>query len=243
MRIRCARLSDSRGQPLIIDHNGVRGYIRAPSGAVLAIDLVDGEVLWRIKTGSWPLLAWSAKLIAARVPAPHAIAMVVLEASSGREGSISQPLLLPEWIEVSLTDESVFSLRARGEGGIVEVHWRAHARYRGGAAPSARVLENSARDAEGAFQFDVETGEIEVIPAAAGRGARLAEAPAASSAASTEPDVIEQHDIGNRRFQLVARTAEKTELLVRALDLENWQTLWETAVEEASSRGPRPLRP
>ncbi|MBA2350848.1 MAG: hypothetical protein H0V78_03375 [Burkholderiales bacterium] len=228
---------------LIADNSAALGYLRSPGGAVLALDLTHGNVLWRTKAAAWPLLALPDKLIGARSPVPHALAIVVLEASSGREVRISKPLLLPEWVEVSPTNESVFSLRAWGEDDIVEVHWHAHARYRGGAAPNARVLEAGKRDAQGAFQFDLASGEIAVIPAAAGRGARLAEAPAASPAVAAESDVIEQHDIGSRCFQLVAPAGETSELLVRAVDVRSGQTLWETAVGEVSSRRPRPPRP
>lgn len=193
---------------LIADDSGALGYLRVPGGAILALDLTRGNVLWRTNAASWPLLALPGRLIGANAPVPHALAIVVLKASSGREMRASKPLLLPEWVEVAPANESVFSLRVRREGGALVMHWQAHARYRGGAAPSARVLENSVRDAGGAFQFDVETGEIEVIAADRARTARPSEAPATSSAASAAPDVIEQHDVGSRRFQLVARTAK-----------------------------------
>jgi TolB-like protein len=56
--------------------------------------------------------------------------------------------------------------------------------------------------------------------------------------------VLEQADLGGTRFQLVVRDAgERVRTLVRAVDRGTGRTVWETVIDEAPRRRPRPPRP
>jgi hypothetical protein len=65
------------------------------------------------------------------------------------------------------------------------------------------------------------------------------------AAPASEPDVLEQADIAGTRFQLVVRDGAEgsVQTLVRAVDRGTGRTVWETVIEEAPRRRPRPPRP
>ena len=134
-----------------------------------------------------------------------------------------------------------FALRAEIHEQSVIIRWSAQARYLGGAPPSAEVRESYEHDAQGAARVALETGDIELL-----------DEPIDSTAVSlgtarstAEPDVVEQQEIGDKFFQLVAQSGagDIVKVLVRAVERKSGKTLWETVIEEAPLRRPKPLRP
>src|SRR6266545_3324743 len=148
---------------------------------------------------------------------------------------------LPDWAQASLDDTPDYTLRAEAEGGTVVLRWAAQARYRGGAPPSAMVQAAAERQAQGAARVDVGSGAVESLPEPAVAPTH-ADAPAAPA---SDPDVLEQADIGGTRFQLVVRddAEERVRTLVRAVDRGTGRTVWETVIDEAPRPRPRPPRP
>jgi PQQ-like domain len=226
----------------IADATGGRAFLRDQSNLLVALDLKTGKVLWRTTTPMRPLLVHQDKVVAVRIAAQHALELVVLAAEDGRESRVSRPLILPEWANVSLEDTTDLTLRAEAEDDTAVLRWTARSRYRGGAAPSARVLESARREAQGEARGHLDTGEVEELPQAAGAPP---ESVPSETVPSPAPDVLEQQDIGNRRFQLVVRNVAggTVQLRVRAVDPETERTAWETVIDEAPLRRPRPPRP
>jgi hypothetical protein len=226
----------------VADPGAARAFVHDRAGTVLALDLATGEVLWRAGTGLRPLSVVGDVVVAARVARRNAIELVMLDARDGRELRASEPLALPDWAQASLEDTPDSTLRAEAEGGAVVVRWTARARYRGGAPPSAMVQAAAEREARGAARVDVDSGAVEALPEPAVAPEHAdASAPAAPA---PEPDVLEQADIGGTRFQLVVRDAgERVRTLIRAVDRGAGQTVWETVIDEAPRRRPRPPRP
>ncbi|MBI4528159.1 MAG: PQQ-binding-like beta-propeller repeat protein [Deltaproteobacteria bacterium] len=225
----------------VADTTGGRAFLRDQAGTLLALDLTSGRILWRTTRPMRPLLAPNARVVAIRVAAQHTLELLTLDASDGRELGVSKPLVLPEWMNVSLEDSAEFKIGVEAEDGMVVLRWDAHARYRGGAAPGAKVLEAARRDGWGEARVDADTLEIKGLVEDSG------EAPeplAQETLSSASPDVLERQDLHNRSFQLLARsTRGVVQMLVRAVDSATGQIIWETVIGETVSRRPKPLRP
>jgi hypothetical protein len=225
----------------VADASAAHAFVRDRAGTVLALDLGTGRVLWRAGGGLRPLAAAEGVLIAARIAAANALEFAILDAADGRELRVSRRLALPDWVRPALEDSPEFTLHIEIEHRAIVVHWRARARYRGGAPPSAKVRASYERDARGAARVDLDSGAIEPLP----ESAAMAEPVAEPALASAEPDVLEQREIGDRRYQLFARSGAggMTEMLVRAVDRATGATAWETVIDQAPTRRPKPLRP
>jgi hypothetical protein len=136
------------------------------------------------------------------------------------------------------TDAAHFSIAAEMLGTTIRLHWRARARYRGGAAPSRQVLEQASRDAEGSFAVDRSSGKV----------APVSTPDPVVAAADGEPgpasgDVVEQRRIGEVLYQLaVAATPGNVCTLLRALDAKSGALRWETTLDEGPPHAPSALR-
>jgi len=236
------RIAQARFPRGVADPSGERAYLRDQAGRLVALDLQSGNVLWRTTAPMRPLLARDDKVSAMRLAGPHALEVVVLDAANGRELNRSNPLVLPDWANVSLQDTPDFTLYAEEENGAFFLRWSARKRYRGGAAPNAKILEAARRDAWGRARVDLATGEIEELSNAAGAAP---EPPPDENPAFSTPDVLEQRDFGDKSFQLLARNIAggAVQMLVRALDPKSGRVAWETIVDEASAQRPKPPRP
>ncbi len=225
----------------VADPGAARAFVHDRAGTVLALDLATGQVRWRAGTALRPLSVVGDVVVAARVASRNAIELVMLDAGDGHELRASEPLALPDWAQASLDDTPDYTLRAEAEGGTVVLRWAAQARYRGGAPPSAMVQAAAERQAQGAARVDVGSGAVESLPEPAVAPTH-ADAPAAPA---SDPDVLEQADIGGTRFQLVVRddAEERVRTLVRAVDRGTGRTVWETVIDEAPRPRPRPPRP
>ena len=225
----------------VADPGAARAFVHDRAGTVLALDLATGQVRWRAGTALRPLSVVGDVVVAARVASRNAIELVMLDAGDGHELRASEPLALPDWARASLDDTPDYTLRAEAEGGTVVLRWAAQARYRGGAPPSAMMQAAAERQAQGAARVDVGSGAVESLPEPAVAPTH-ADAPAAPA---SDPDVLEQADIGGTRFQLVVRddAEERIRTLVRAVERGTGRTVWETVIDEAPRPRPRPPRP
>lgn len=228
----------SRG---VADPSGSRAFVRDRSGTVLALDLRTGEMLWRAARGLRALAVVDDMLVAAHVSAPSALEIVILDTADGRVRRVSERLPLP-WVLRSLDDTSEFTLRTEAEGRSVVIWWSAQARYQGGAPPSTKVRETFERDAHGAARVDLDTGAVELLPESTEVTDDSVGQPATSTA---EPNVLEQQELGDKRFQLVADTQAggAIKVLIRAVDRASGKMVWETLIEEAPQYRPKRLRP
>jgi hypothetical protein len=209
----------------------------------MALDLTSGEVLWRSAIGNLrPLSIVEDMLVTARITKPGALELVILESADGAVLRVSKPLPLPGWAHPSLDDTPEFTLRAEAEAQSAVIRWTARARYQGGAPPTAQVRESYEREAHGGARLDLETGTIELLDEEIDNAVALARQPGKSVA---EADVLEQQEIGDKRFQLVAQaeTDGTVKVLLRAVERNSGKVVWQSLLEEAPLRRPKPLRP
>ncbi|HEX6675386.1 MAG TPA: PQQ-binding-like beta-propeller repeat protein [Actinomycetes bacterium] len=225
----------------VAEPTATRAFVHDRAGRVLALDLATGVVLWRAGTALRPLAVVGEVVVTARVAPRSALEVVMLDAEDGQQLRVSNPLALPDWAQPSLDDTPDFTLRAETEDRAVLLYWAASAGYRGGAAPSTKVLAAAERQARGAARVQVDTGALEPLP----EPAAALEHPDAPAAPVPDPEVLEQRDLGTNRFQLVARggAGRSVQVLVRAVDRATGRTAWETVIDEEPRSRPRPLRP
>jgi hypothetical protein len=225
----------------VADSVGRRAFVRVPGDGLVALELAGGTELWRTKEPLRPLITSDDRLVAMRA-VPRAVQLIVLDTASGREHCASPPLPLPEWANVSLEDSPEFAVDAVLEDGAVVLRWSARARYRGGAAPSRKIEDAARRDAGGGARVDVATCAVEMLDDAELPDA--APAPSRGGLPSSEPEVLEQHEVGGRRFQLLARRSPEgtVRFILRAMDAAG-QTAWESTIGEGPLQRPRRARP
>jgi hypothetical protein len=220
-----------------------RAFMRDPAGRLLAIDLDTGKILWRTTEAMRPLLAGRDRVVALREVEPRVTSVTVLDADDGRQMSTSKPLPLPDWAPSALDDTADFSISAEAAADAVLLKWDAQQRYRGGAAPGREVEEAAQRHAEGRARVDLRTGEVSQAPS----GAMPEPSHPRRDEKTVTPlpqDVVEQHDLRGRRFQLVVhrRPEGKVQVVLRAVDPVALRTEWETVVDERPAERPRALR-
>ena len=139
-----------------------RAFLQDRAGRLVAIDLSGGRTLWRSPAAMEPLLARHDRVVAARRTRPTALEIVVLAAADGREMIASPPIALPPWAQ---DDGTTLTLKADATNGAVVVRWTLDARYRGGAAPSAAILEHARKHSSGAVQMNLFTGVLSEVGA------------------------------------------------------------------------------
>jgi hypothetical protein len=223
----------------IADSGGRHACVRCRQGHVVAIALEHGTVLWRSVEALRPLVIAGDEVLALRTRMPAAcVALALAGKDAGRERWASDPLPLPGWVELASSNPAQFRITAAVDGSSILVSWRARARYRGGAAPSAAVLKQAARDDAGSVAVERSSGKVTMFAAPA--GLERAAGPENGDAA---PDTLEQTRIGARRYELVLDDSRhNVRTVLRARDVQTGAILWETAIDEGPARPPRPLR-
>jgi hypothetical protein len=223
-----------------------RAFVRIPGDGLLALELSSGTELWRTNEPLRPLITShdDDRLVALRA-IPSALQVIVLDASSGREQCASAPVPLPDWANATLEDSPEFAVHASLDEGALLLRWSARARYRGGAAPTRTIEDAARRDASGGARVDVATCAVKALAEAEGQDADADPAPSRGGLPSSEPDVLEQHELDGRRFQaLVRRAPEGTvRFVLRAIDAATGKAAWESTIGEGPPQRPRRARP
>src|SRR5262247_3554246 len=149
----------------IADPSGTTGYIADARGGISAIDLLTGGVLWSTSEAARPLLLLDHRLAALRALQPNAQQVVVLDVTQqGAVVLVSEPVVFPEWVRVSLHNTGTFALHERRQNSDLLLDWEAYTFYRGGAAPSAQVLQQVTKHATGTAQINLATGRVTMLP-------------------------------------------------------------------------------
>lgn len=150
----------------VADPGGQRGFMADAAGGILAIDLHAGAVLWSTTAASRPLVVVGERLVAQRLVDDRLNTLRIALLDVTRRGQlvlISDPVVFPEWVSVTTSTEESFAFSVRVEQDQLYLEWEAHARYRGGAAPTARILQQAARDAQGLAVLNLESGEVRML--------------------------------------------------------------------------------
>jgi hypothetical protein len=221
--------------PLGVADDGRLAVVGTRSGALVAIDPGRGTVRWRAGRGLRPCAVTADSVVALRSVPPAPPEVVVLDATDGRElwtaGLPAPAMPSDRWsVELSCTVED----------GVVVLRWATAAHYEGGAAPSRRVLEDSAQRAAGAVRIDL---RARTVQAAAPVDAEEAVPEAAPTAPPLlAPDVVLHGWLGDLRLELVAPPGTG-DVVLRAVDAASNAQTWQVVVDQQAPRRPPPLRP
>ncbi|MGC9496501.1 hypothetical protein [Streptomyces sp. WG7] len=252
-------MADARGRQAVVhDHEG----------ALMALDLETGALLWRHAPSLRPCALLAVSVVTLRISPSPTLVVVVLDAATGEDRWTSEPVGLPPWARCTLDDTRAFTLRTDVADDTVVLRWVARTWYRGGAAPSARVLEESRRVAHGAVRVTLAgTPSLEVLPEAEAGAEAWAEAgagtwaeagaeaealpetadaevpaPAPPAASDRQSAVLDRSLVGDRRMDLLLRP-DSGAVVLRAVDPRTGTLAWEVELDRATPRRAPRLRP
>lgn len=143
------------------------GYVGGIAGAIEALDLHTGESLWRAELAARPVLVFENLLVVLSPVEGKANALKLIEIDRNNEGELvreSDALVFPDWVRVTITPDLFFSYEVSLDGSDLILEWEAHARYQGGAPPSAQIQAQATHDTAGAARFNLQTGEVRELP-------------------------------------------------------------------------------
>lgn len=143
------------------------GYVATMTGGIEALDLLTGELLWRAELAARPVLIFQNLLAALALVEGRANALQLIEVDLNKEGELvreSDALVFPDWVRATITPDLFFSYEVSVDGNDLILEWEGHARYEGGAPPSALIQAQSTQDAAGAARFNLQTGEVSELP-------------------------------------------------------------------------------
>lgn len=152
----------------VADAAGKIGYIPAASGGVEAIDLDTGKVLWANKDAGKPVAVGGKQLATQTGVADKAnsLRIVVLDITDkGKQLSMSDTVMFPDWVSVAPTYGRTFSAEGNIEDGTLLLKWKANAFYAGGAPPPPEVVEAAKKEATGVARVDLANGKVTMLPA------------------------------------------------------------------------------
>lgn len=142
------------------------GYVGI-SGAIEALDLHTGESLWRAEIDARPVLVFENLLVVLSPVKGKANALKLVEVDRNNEGEFvreSDELMFPDWVHATITPDLFFSYEVSRDGSDLVLEWEAHARYQGGASPSAQIQAQATQDTAGTARFNLQTGEVREFP-------------------------------------------------------------------------------
>jgi hypothetical protein len=241
----------------VVDARGRQAVVHDYEGALMALDLENGALLWRHGPSLRPCALLADLVVTLRISPAPTLVIVVLDAATGADRWTSEPVDLPSWARCTLDDTRDFTLRTEVADDAVVLRWVARTWYRGGAAPSARVLEESRRTAHGVLRVGLAGApSLEVLPEAEAEAEAWAEAealpdtadadvpppvpPAASS--DRQSAVLDRSMVGGKRMELLFRP-DSGAVLLRAVDPRTGTLAWEVELERATPRRAPRLRP
>jgi hypothetical protein len=161
------------GRPIIIPRGvsgpqGRRGYLANDVAAgISALDLTTGELLWTTDAATQPVFVAESRLAALnrRTQRANVLLVVMLDVDDqGKVALVSEPIVFPDWVVVTTAPSEDFSFEVWGDANELRLEWEAHARYRGGAAPSLQIQQHATHDASGVARVNLQTGRVEMLP-------------------------------------------------------------------------------
>jgi hypothetical protein len=161
------------GRPIIIprgvaDSEGRRGYLANDVAAgISALDLTTGELLWTTDAATQPVFVAESRLAALKRESQSANVLLVIMLNvdgQGKVALVSEPIVLPDWMVVTTAPSEDFSFEVWGDANELRLEWEAHARYRGGAAPSLQIQQQATHDAAGVARVNLKRGRVEMLP-------------------------------------------------------------------------------
>ena len=222
------------------DAEGRQAYVSGPTGETVAIDLTNGEILWRKSVGQPIAVAAGCLLILGRDR--NRFVLHLLDTRTGSEIRRIIRFGMPDWADQVSPSPQTLHLDAFEEPSGIRLSWRVRRLYRGGAPPPPEIAAAAREEHASAILIDPKTGRFRSVAmsAAAASGPEL---PAAGRAASPS-DAIATGQVGDRVFALRHQSGPggQTEIIIEARDAASGNTIWQTAIAKVEAARPPPLR-
>ncbi|MER5207751.1 PQQ-binding-like beta-propeller repeat protein [Streptomyces sp. NPDC002825] len=224
------------------DASGGRAVVHDRQGALIALDLETGAVLWRHGRALRPCAIVGGNVVALRMGTSPELEVELLDAGEGTELWTSPTLALPPWAHPTLQDSPEFTVDTAEYQDPLVIRWTARALYRGGAPPGPAVAGDRSHEAHGALRVGVATPSVEPLAGTATVAeAEVPERPPPRLA----PDVLDYGQVGALRLELTVRPGSggQDAVVLRAVDPRTAAAVWEVVLDETAETRPRRLRP
>ena len=217
------------------DAEGRRGYVPIAQSEVVAVDLANGQVLWRRPRIGRPVAATLQRLITLD-RARDRVVLRLIDASSGEEAAQIENFGMPDWVATSDLAPDLVQVDAAAVPDGIRLDWTLHRRYRGGAPPPKNPTAAAQEAVVGAAIIDPIAARA--VPAEPATPATPATAEPTYEP-STDPTVVALARVSETIFALKAQGSGVT---LEARDARNGAVLWEAALSSQRADGPAPLR-
>jgi len=153
--------------PILLPHgitceDGALGFLVNRKGAIDAVNLATGEVLWSTDFAARPLVAFEKRLAVEVLDGqkPNVLRVAVLDATrKGKRLLLSDPITFPGWVALQLAYGRSFTSSARVSRGELLLSWEAHA-FNDGNRDRAEAKQTLRRDAAGLARVDLKSGAV-----------------------------------------------------------------------------------
>lgn len=212
----------------VCDDDCSTAYLRPHTGELIAVNLSDGIIRWRLPDAGKPLAASRAHVLTLREEGGQPF-LELLDAGSGRVVSRLRAADVPGFERVSQGDALDADLAETPEG--PRISWRSERRYHGGASPRLGMAPTS--PAAGSVLLETRTGRTRPAPPASAERPRPVLEPVVA-----DPATLAAAGRGDSVFALAERGGE----LVLEARSRGGSLDWTTPLGGTGSRKPKPLR-
>jgi hypothetical protein len=150
----------------IADPAGHTGFFASADGAIEAVDLASGKVLWRTHEAQRPLLLDGDRLLAQAGTKRNRLRILRFDPS--RNGACdfeSDPVVFPGWVVTGEAHGCSFAALWQIEKHHLVLEWEASAWYAGKTPPAPEEYLAARKHAAGMARIDLRTGQVEILPA------------------------------------------------------------------------------
>jgi hypothetical protein len=166
--VNCVKAMTDHVKPIFLpagvaDPDGTVGYVAGTASGIDAIELLNGKVIWRTELIARPVFVFENLLVTLRTieDRTNSLRLICLDRIKNADPVLeSDAIEFPEWVTVNTLPDQSFSYDISADQNELILEWEAHARYRGGASPSAHILAQSTQDAAGVVRFNLRSGKV-----------------------------------------------------------------------------------
>lgn len=212
----------------VCDNECSTAYLRPHTGELIAVNLADGVIRWRLPDAGKPLAASGGHVLTLREEGSLPF-LELLDAGSGRLVSRLRAEDIPGFERVSQGDALDADLSETPEG--PRISWKSERRYHGGASPRLGLAPPAPRS--GSVLLETKTGRVRPAPDAGPAPPRPA-----LEAVVADPATLAAAGQGDSVFALAERDGE----LVLEARGSGGALDWTTPLAGIASGKPKPLR-
>lgn len=225
------------------DVEGRQGYISV-GPEVVAVDLMNGSLLWRRPGIGRPIAATPMRLVTLDQDGKNFV-LRLLNAATGTETGRIANFGMPDWAQETGTEADAVQVEASENPAGIEISWRVRRPYRGGAPPPAQITAQANHEVAGTILIDPDSGQVVRMPTPTTPGEILPPAPPEmGSYISPTSDVVALDRIGDQLFvlKMPAQAGPVATVTLEARDARDGSTIWETPLAEIERVRPTPQR-